>query len=676
LSTLRFSGIVERRYLGDRNPSPITADITADGSKQLPHNWQKGWSHHGRLDWAISPRILLTASANYSFDNWAEYWHLWNNPDFAEQIQHSPRTQDKTFGTGVQFSHSPSDRITYRLAASYALTERVRGDGVLFDDIEAYQREFSNPEWDEFYILRQGTVTWSSDLDSTIVHGSPADTIVEYAPSYYGRLLKYKTATVSLKGDVKARLWSRNEIIAGFDYKRYTVRYFENLNATQGYSAGRVIRYGYDSLGNESEDESWRNGVKHPVDMGAYLQARYESDHVIVRPSLRLDIFDVNAMTLRSLDDPFDPDNTGSVILDLSDLEDVPTYCRLSPSLSISVPLFPEFALRASGGIHYTRPPFRMAYTDWNSFEARVGAGSYYPYALPLMEPGRVKDVEIGATVHASESVMMDVVLYNRTADHQPMLYLLLALSYSYYAYLSRGVSRSQGLEVTTNAKVSNHLRATVAYSWSRSKASEVWPGASEYVIGWVPPSSTPVAEFLTVWDRPHRLTGCAELTTGRDLEWGRGVLDDVTLVAVAGIASGTPYTPARVYDAVSEAVTVQIIPEGPPNSSRIPAFCQLDLRLEKQLSVSDVSIIPFLVVTNLLDRKNPVDVYYGTGMAEYGGYTKTAEGQSKAGNSSVDEHTGERLGAQWLDRYTTAERNPQHYANPRQVYFGLRMSF
>jgi len=619
--------------------------------------------------------MLLTASVNYSFDDWAEYWHSWNNPDFAEQIQHSPRTQDKTFGAGVQFSHSPSERITYRLAASLSQSERKRGDGVLFEDYEAYQRETPNPEWDQFYLVREGTVIWSSDLDSTIDEGSAADTVVEYVPSYYGALRKYKTSTVSARGDVKVRLGNRSDLMAGLDYKRYTVRYFENLNATQGFSEARVIRYGYDSIGNELDDDNWRNGVKHPVDMGAHLQARYESDYVIVRPSLRLDVFDVNAMTLRSLHNPFDPDSTGSVTLDSSDLEDVDTYCRLSPSLSVSVPLLPEFTLRASGGIHYSRPPFGLVYTGWDAFEARVGSGSYFAYSLPVAEPERVEDVEIGVTVRPSSSVMLDLVLYSRSADRKAKLCRVPALPFYYDMYLGQGESSSRGLEATACLKSTEHAKLSVAYSWSRSRTTESL-FSTEVRVGWQSGSGVTIVDIPSVWDRPHRLSAYGEFRTGRDLEWGRGVLDDITMVAVAKIASGTPYTPTQVHDGVSAGTTVQIIPTGPPNSSRMPAFYQLDVRLEKRLSVSDISIVPFLVVTNFLDRKNPVDVYYGTGMAEYSGYTKTPEGQSKAEMPAVDPHTGETLGEQWFERYTTAERNPQHYANPRQVYFGLRMSF
>jgi hypothetical protein len=132
--------------------------------------------------------------------------------------------------------------------------------------------------------------------------------------------------------------------------------------------------------------------------------------------------------------------------------------------------------------------------------------------------------------------------------------------------------------------------------------------------------------------------------------------------------ASGTPYTPMRVYDGVSANASVQQEPTAGINSENLPWVFSIDLKLERRFKVGVYNITPYVWVKNLLDRDNIAYVYEGTGQADNSGYLETPEGQQRATNPVN--------GDEFAYRYNVAQRNPLNYGIPRMILLGLRMSF
>jgi hypothetical protein len=73
---------------------------------------------------------------------------------------------------------------------------------------------------------------------------------------------------------------------------------------------------------------------------------------------------------------------------------------------------------------------------------------------------------------------------------------------------------------------------------------------------------------------------------------------------------TGNPTTPvvAAVYDARVGAYRPIY---GELNSEREPAFHQLDLRVEKQWTISDAKLAVYLELMNATNRQNPAGVRY-----------------------------------------------------------------
>ncbi|MFH2037526.1 MAG: TonB-dependent receptor, partial [Candidatus Zixiibacteriota bacterium] len=177
-----FSG--ERRWLRDRQPSIKTEEVFTkyhldtlfDEPQRLPSNDLSAWYGQGRLDFELTSNIKLAMNGNYSFDRWQQYYHGW-----VYNYNHCPITEDKNYGINANVTHTLNPKTYYNLSVSYFMTERVRGDGVIFDDLAAYYRPEidGNPEWDDLNLFRENREAYyMSEVDSTVAEGSPGDTLV------------------------------------------------------------------------------------------------------------------------------------------------------------------------------------------------------------------------------------------------------------------------------------------------------------------------------------------------------------------------------------------------------------------------------------------------------------------------------------------------------------------
>jgi hypothetical protein len=119
-------------------------------------------------------------------------------------------------------------------------------------------------------------------------------------------------------------------------------------------------------------------------------------------------------------------------------------------------------------------------------------------------------------------------------------------------------------------------------------------------------------------------------------------------------------------------------VAEEPIGSSTTPWQFTTDLRLDKSFKIGPLDANVFVMITNLFNRKNIVNVYEFTGSAEDDGFLTdpVRSGTTIANNGGQD----------YIDMYTAINLvNTQAYwdrlqreiyGNPRQINFGIRLSF
>ncbi|MBD3403463.1 TonB-dependent receptor [candidate division GN15 bacterium] len=658
----------ERRYMGDREPSVKTKEIyeefgldeSFDNHHRLPSNSLKGWSYQAKIDYNFTPNFKLQLSGNGSTDKWQEYRHYYLNPSFPQQIRHVPLYEDKNLGLNAKITHTLTSETFYNLSVSYFNTERKRGDGVIFDDYEAYERSITNPEYDDFNLFREGNI---------VVDTATGDTI-GYVPSYWANFFDRRSSYIGFKGDITSQLSSSHTTKIGFDFQRHTVRYFENLNATQGFSTNRVNRYGFDENGESSDDEDLFNETKNPINLGLYIQDRFEWRGLIISAGLRFDYFDYKAQRLKSETLPFGEDRSS---LDPEDLEDSEKFTRFSPRLGISFPVSDRTQMHINYGIFYQRPDLRRLYTGYDFLEARVTAGSYYPFASPNLEPETTTQYEVGLTQQLGDNTAFDITAYYKDVKDLTQIFHQGADPTAYDFYDNTDFGTVKGVDFSLSMRRTRNISLNLRYSLSYATGTGSYAN-SQYNIAWKNPQGVPKSTNPLDYDQRHSIIGIFDLRTGKGegpLFAGFRPFENFGLNVVTQFASGLPYTPMQIYDGVTVNAAVQQIPTGGINTARLPWQFSIDLKMERALELGGYQLVPYVWVRNLLDKENVVAVYEGTGEANTSGYLQTPEGQTRA--ASTSESTP---GDEFVYRYDLGQNNPKNYANPRMILLGLRLSF
>ena len=98
-----------------------------------------------------------------------------------------------------------------------------------------------------------------------------------------------------------------------------------------------------------------------------------------------------------------------------------------------------------------------------------------------------------------------------------------------------------------------------------------------------------------------------------------------------------------------------------------------IDLKAEKTFKYDRFSISPYLWVKNLLDRENVLNVWEGTGQPNTSGFLETSGGETLV--QDLEEPT-DNSGLSYEEKYNIVQQNPTYYGAPRQILFGLRVSF
>jgi hypothetical protein len=184
----------------------------------------------------------------------------------------------------------------------------------------------------------------------------------------------------------------------------------------------------------------------------------------------------------------------------------------------------------------------------------------------------------------------------------------------------------TRGIDVRLDRRIGRLFNGTVAYTFQDSKNTGSDPDTyldfGSRVInsvsgGLQPP---PQAILPTDFSRPHTLAAAASVTFPEDWQQGSAVgtiLNRAGVFATFRYASGTPYTRcaqnAGDEDIVSGNNCNREFPD-PLNSSRLPAFKQLDTRFTKGFSLGRLDLTAYVEARNLLNFRNIIQVFTTNG--------------------------------------------------------------
>jgi outer membrane receptor protein involved in Fe transport len=694
--TFHVSG--ERRWQRDRSPSHMVQGFE-DNLVSLgldpdfkPTNGASAFAYQGKLAWQLSDQMNVKVGGLGSSEDWNQYLN-----SYLFNLQHAPRYEDRNqsyFGT---FHHALNTKTFYSLGVNYTSTERKRGDGVAFDDL--------NPQY-----TYSGADTLSS-LDGLIE--TPGGYFRASNPRFpitmpmfwdeghvFDDYLQRKSSYMGVQGSWTSQINTYHQLKAGADFQRHTLRFFnhffpvqlggDNPNLTDYDAYGYRLDPTYRDLvvrdisGEDTtyttqrvltglrlveNEDSETDGPKHPKSFSLFAQDKFEREGVIINGGLRYDYFNVDTPALVSDQLPLGPDEPGNIpdSLETVDLTDNKTYSRISPRLGVSFPVDEKTILRFNYGQFYQQPNLQDLYVSYRFLQHKVRTGGYFVgFGNPNLKPEHTTAYEVGVQRQMGDNLRMDITAYYKDVKDLVEVTTIPSFPNNFSSYRNRDYATIKGIDVGFLMRPINHISASINYSLlyaygtgsvSNTQRNVAWQATE-------PPKQTSPLDF----DQRHKISMNLDWRMGNNEgpAWnGWQLLENTGINVLFNVASGTPYTPTFIYDEVTQAA-VTGVPSGPLNSRYGPWNSNLDFKLTKGFNLAGLNMEGFAWVLNLFDNENAIVTYTSTGSPTTTGFLNTQDGQAFLATNGDE---GERL-------YRLAENNPNLYANPRLVRFGLRTSF
>jgi outer membrane receptor protein involved in Fe transport len=674
-----------------------------------PNNWSSGYTFQGKLAYSLSDAINVKLGTLGSEDKWREYTHT-----YLFNQEHMPRYWDKNQSYFAAFNHALSPKSFYNVGLNFFQTERKRGDGIAFDDLNPQyvydgadtivaNNNVIEPTGGGYY--RGINPRFDGDLPMFWNEGHVFNNYLQRNSSYWGGQASFSS-----------QITPNNQIKVGADFQRHTLRYFQHLDPSSlggtqpnisdydAYGYQLVVDYKDVIIENRIDEDgdgvadsfeydttqvvsgarlvengdSDVDGPAHPKTWSLYVQDKFEHEGVIVNGGLRFDHINVDIEALNSerypLGEPGVQNDSLQNILDSGDLVKNRTYARLSPRLGVAFPVDDKTILRLNYGQFYQQPNLQDLYVSSKYLEYKVKLGGYfYGFGNPNLRPERTTAYEVGFQRQMGDNIRMDMTAYYKDVKDLVEVANIPAgpnaRTKNFSSYRNRDFATIKGVDVGFAMRPINHISGSVNYSLSFAQGTGSVSN-SQGNIAWTasqPPKQTSPLDF----DQRHKLSMNVDFRLGDDEGpmWGnRRFFENFGINALFNVGSGTPFTPTETYNEVTLA-SVSNLPEGPLNSRYGPWTVNLDLKANRGFNIGGFKFDAYAWVLNVFNNRNPVAVYTSSGSPSTTNWLSTNNGQGYLETAAGIDVDGETL-------YRLAENNPSLYSNPRLVRFGLRAGF
>lgn len=350
--------------------------------------------------------------------------------------------------------------------------------------------------------------------------------------------------------------------------------------------------------------------------------------------------------------------------------EDYEVQYNYMPRLAFSFPISADANFFAHYDILVQRPPSNTLATPLNYFYFFEGGSSVRNN--PRLRPERTIDYEVGFQQRISNSSALKISAYYKEMRDMIQSRIIFPVpivgEYTTYGNIDFGTVKgfSFAYDLRRTGNVSLQANYTLQFAdGTGSNANSQRSLNNRGVIRTL---------FPLDFDERHRFNmildyryGSGKFYTGPQLG-GWDILANAGLNIQATAVSGRPYTATQTpLELQGTGLTGSI------NGARKPWTFLLNARLDKQINLSGgLGLNVYVRVSNLLDRRNVINVYSATGSPTDDGFLKSSRGESQITNiaGSLRE-----LDA-YLASYQWALLNPSFYSLPRRFYLGAIMNF
>ena len=396
---------------------------------------------------------------------------------------------------------------------------------------------------------------------------------------------------------------------------------------------GEFTRYKLDSYSSQLENQAFSDYYREkPIRYNLFAEDRLDLGDVVVVGGLRYDFYDTRAR--RWADFPristhplFDSSNPDAFFTNDSLFPRDQSHDYFSPHIQVSFPVTERTNFRLSYSHQVQAPDFGVMLQGINTDLATTNTNNFYGADLDF---GRTITFEFGVRHAFNDDMVLDVAAYNKDNLSNAAGRLvsrfdpLRGNNQNIRIITNADFGNTRGVDLRLDRRFGNLFNGTLAYTFQQAKNTGSDPDTyldfGSRVLNQVSGGNQPPPQAIlpTDFSRPHNLAIAAALNFPNDWQQGSivgSVLENVGLFATFRYTSGTPYT--RCSSDADETVVSgdncdAFFPD-PLNSSRLPSFKNLDLRLTKGFAVGGVDLTGYLEARNVLNFRNIIQVFSTT---------------------------------------------------------------
>ncbi|NRB63458.1 MAG: TonB-dependent receptor [Saprospiraceae bacterium] len=350
--------------------------------------------------------------------------------------------------------------------------------------------------------------------------------------------------------------------------------------------------------------------------------------------------------------------------------EDYETQINVMPRLAFSFPISQNANFFAHYDILVQRPPSNTLATALNYFYFTDNAGGLQNN--PNLRPERTIDYEIGFQQKLTDASKLKFAAYYKELRDmiQRRTFFPVPIVNQYETYDNIDFGTVYGFSFEYELRRTGNLTLNTNYTLQFADGT----GSNANSQRGLTSRGNLRTLFPLNFDERHRINMVMDFRYGSGRFYngprilGADVLSNfgVNLQAVA--VSGRPYTAQLTPQELGGSQTA-----GALNGARKPWNFTLNLRVDKTFRVSEgLGLNVYCRVSNLLDRRNVINVYPVTGSPEDDGFIASANGLDKLQQIENSVQSVES----YLASYQWALINPNFYSLPRRIFLGAILDF
>jgi len=580
-----FIGSISGPLFSQKNTFFLSANYD-DRDSYLPWGYRKEYNLFAKITDTHIKNLKISASANISNGNRKSYSHSYKYIPDMYWIE--PNTESRMGQIGI--THTLSHKLFYTLNFYGHYYHYDSGDFDYRDLTSAYRLDENN----EFYEFNM--VSSFEKNDQT---------------------------TFGLQGNMIWQANAFNEVKGGFEYRRHDIKRFY--------------------ISSPYEDDHILDDYRvNPYEGAVFLQDKINFKSLIVSAGLR---FDFVAPNIDYYESPYD------VFYGYLDRKkSSKTHTQLSPRLGISYPVLENTVFHFGFGHYFQRPAYQFIYKTLTDemyeenliMNLRSGNGRY---GNPDLQPEKTIQYEFGLSHQLFDDYLLNVAVYAKimtdyTGTRTYYAGDSSATGESYWetfsVHINEDFAYNNGVEVQLRKILGRNFFGEINYTYAVAEGSSSGPFER---LGSEEANRQSLKFFPLDFDQRHSVNAVLtyKLNKGEGYIAGTPIFEDFTTTLVFSYNSGLPYT--KGTRGATEPYEI--------NNARLPETWNIDLRMDKKIYLGQLTLIPYLEISNLTDRQNVLYVDPFTGQPDY------IEGRTE----------------EWA-------ANPLNWGPPRLIFLGLRLRY